>query len=654
MAFHEVSIDEDIDIPAIEYRALEAFYDSTDGDHWTRNDHWFPDDGTSPCDWYGVTCGTIGGTQKHVVQLRLPENNLSGTIPREIGYLRHLINLRLPSNQLTGAIPNVINNLSRLTDLNLSHNQLTGNIPICLGRLSELTELHLNHNQLRGSVPKELGNLKKLDTLLLNDNELSGALPQLLTKLESLKQFYFNNTELCEPVNDSFQTWLDDTFRENNRTRLQSTNRLCASPIQLEKTVSSELVEPNDEVTYQIIITASEPVETAYLTDTLPISVTYVLNSLPILSGTNYIDGQIQYQGPLKRGRTELSYRATIDEGIAGGSMLTSAAMLKGVIPPDKRGLYLEASATVTLSNTKSAKGKTLVLIYAVGDNNLSSSINSLLNRAETQAHNPNIIVRLMIDRYGRGLDDTKGGTNSYVYELQPDTDLICPNDMDDTCTNDQGEPLYVLNRTMWKSTEDSASDINLGHFVRSSMQAHPDAKQVMLSIVGHGNGWSPNVLPPSPVAWDDSGGKRLRMLSPRGVQSNVDETLAGMIWDDNPRNSLSTKLLGDALRNALSKVPNDKIDLLFLDACSMAMVEVAYEVQDSVNYLLASENTVWSVFPYDQYLETIDAHKNPQDIAEAWLKIYAHELRKKEHHPFTISLIDTQRLDNQLIGGFN
>ena len=52
-------------------------------------------------------------------------------------------------------------------ELNLSHNQLTGSIPPEIGNLTNLTYLNLESNQLTGSIPSEIGNLTNLTELKL-------------------------------------------------------------------------------------------------------------------------------------------------------------------------------------------------------------------------------------------------------------------------------------------------------------------------------------------------------------------------------------------------------------------------------------------------------------------------------------------------------
>jgi hypothetical protein len=58
--------------------------------------------------------------------LRLSSNNLTGTIPNQIGRLSQLIWLYLYRNSLTGTIPSEIESLTNLASLDLYDNNLTG------------------------------------------------------------------------------------------------------------------------------------------------------------------------------------------------------------------------------------------------------------------------------------------------------------------------------------------------------------------------------------------------------------------------------------------------------------------------------------------------------------------------------------------------
>jgi Leucine-rich repeat (LRR) protein len=59
-----------------------------------------------------------------------------------------------------------------LRGLFLSNNQLSGSIPKELGQLASLRLLWLYCNQLSGSIPNQLGRLRRLRGLELDNNKL--------------------------------------------------------------------------------------------------------------------------------------------------------------------------------------------------------------------------------------------------------------------------------------------------------------------------------------------------------------------------------------------------------------------------------------------------------------------------------------------------
>ena len=86
----------------------------------------------------------------------------------------------LYGNQLSGSIPAQLGDLTNLESLYLYGNQLSGSIPIQLGNLTNLTRLYLYGNRLSGSIPAQLGNLTNLGYLYLHNNQLSGCIPRAL------------------------------------------------------------------------------------------------------------------------------------------------------------------------------------------------------------------------------------------------------------------------------------------------------------------------------------------------------------------------------------------------------------------------------------------------------------------------------------------
>ena len=115
--------------------------------------------------------------------MSLHTNDLTGSIPVELGGLSQLRGLYLFENHLSGPVPAELSNLANLEELFLDQNQLQGAIPATLGNLTKLRWLGLSCNRLTGRIPSELGNIQTLTLLELAGNRLavgSGQLPENL------------------------------------------------------------------------------------------------------------------------------------------------------------------------------------------------------------------------------------------------------------------------------------------------------------------------------------------------------------------------------------------------------------------------------------------------------------------------------------------
>jgi len=133
------SCDSVTEVPHAECDALVALYNSTAGDSWTINTGWLATD--LPCSWYGVLC--VSG---HITRLELADNQLTGSIPTQLGNLTNLNSLFLHANRLSGSIPKEVGNLMNLAWILLNNNQLTGSIPV---ELMNLTQLWDNESDFR-------------------------------------------------------------------------------------------------------------------------------------------------------------------------------------------------------------------------------------------------------------------------------------------------------------------------------------------------------------------------------------------------------------------------------------------------------------------------------------------------------------------------
>ena len=98
--------------------------------------------GTAIDRWDGVTTSS---DPSGITKLELSDEDLTGTIPPELGDLFELTNLDLSDNSLTGEIPRELGRLSELVSIKLSGNSLTGCIPTALKSVStsDLSSLNL-------------------------------------------------------------------------------------------------------------------------------------------------------------------------------------------------------------------------------------------------------------------------------------------------------------------------------------------------------------------------------------------------------------------------------------------------------------------------------------------------------------------------------
>ena len=155
-----------------EYKALVALYIATNGPAWKNNENWL-NSHIIIGKWHGVLA-----YQGKVIELKLPNNGLTGELPPEMGDFLGLKRLDLSGNELTGEIPPELGNVATLENLDLSGNRLTGEIPAGLGNLAALQSLDLSGNELTGEIPAGLDKVAALGLLNLEGNGLTGSIPQ--------------------------------------------------------------------------------------------------------------------------------------------------------------------------------------------------------------------------------------------------------------------------------------------------------------------------------------------------------------------------------------------------------------------------------------------------------------------------------------------
>jgi hypothetical protein len=276
-----------------------------------------------------------------------------------------------------------------------------------------------------------------------------------------------------------------------------------------------------------------------------------------------------------------------------------------------------------------------LLLIYAGLDNDLTSEWGTLVNNIERGIQSDRFDVKLLIDG--------KGANNSYEYTLMRDSDSACPSMVLGEFTCDR----YRLHQTLRAANEEIANRDTLSNFIVNSLLEYPKATQLIVALVGHGAGWGANALPSQPRIWREQSGV-------------VVDIAGGMLWDDtaadggNDSQSLSTQALGEALQR-VHQLTGRTVDLLYLDACSMAMSEVVYEVRANARYVLASQNTKWAAFRYDLLLNQLtdllngagDGVVDVRELGKRWLNSEVAYVSSAPGYAYTFSLIDSARMSD-------
>ena len=164
--------------------ALAVFYESTDGNNWAVNDGWLS--GSPVCDWFEVECLDDEAT---ISQLTLFDNNLSGSLPEELGALKSLRDFNVFFNSLIGPIPDFFSAWPELILFDVENNTLTGEPLIWLDGsqnpnddigflMPNLRFFRLSHNQFEGSfTPSVARQLSGVQQLWIAGNSFTGQIP---------------------------------------------------------------------------------------------------------------------------------------------------------------------------------------------------------------------------------------------------------------------------------------------------------------------------------------------------------------------------------------------------------------------------------------------------------------------------------------------
>lgn len=125
-------------------------------------------------------------------------------------------------------------------------------------------------------------------------------------------------------------------------------------------------------------------------------------------------------------------------------------------------------------------------------------------------------------------------------------------------------------------------------------------------------------------------------------------QTERGVLYDDSQGTCLTNSEMSDALRD-IKGIIGRNLDILGMDACLMAMFEIAYEVKDFVDYFVASQELEpgegWEYTSMFNALTTMPTI-TPAQLAKTIVTGYARYYRKRGDTPdFTMSAFDLSQV---------
>ena len=177
-----------------DYDALVALYNSTNGDNWSINTNWLNTE-VSLGDWHGVVL-----VDNRVTELRLGGNNLTGSLPSEIGNLPQLTLIELPFNNLEGIIPVEMESLSRMNFIDFRDNQMFGTVPAGFSNFSDLSIFVISGNFFEGKLPDFTGNLSSNDFLWFENNKFQfGDFDEEFTSYQNIINFLYTPQKPLDP-----------------------------------------------------------------------------------------------------------------------------------------------------------------------------------------------------------------------------------------------------------------------------------------------------------------------------------------------------------------------------------------------------------------------------------------------------------------------
>ncbi|HAW50085.1 TPA: hypothetical protein DCX16_03950, partial [bacterium] len=277
-------------------------------------------------------------------------------------------------------------------------------------------------------------------------------------------------------------------------------------------------------------------------------------------------------------------------------AMITDGKEAERRAPP----VYSDYSGPLTI--THGTKSWTL-LIYLDGDNNLEGAGIDDVNEMEEVGSDENINIIVQFDRHPK-YDKTNGNwSDCRRFYTTKDND---PRTINSPVVEVLGEVNMAETRT-------------LTDFIQWGIDCYP-AERYALVLWNHGGGWR----------------EKMEELENKGIK--VRGANRAVCWDETSNNDC---LYMSEVKEALT-ASGKMFDLIGFDACLMGMIEVAYQIKDYADVMVASQEVEpWDGWPYHTILGDLAGTPTmtQEELGEVIVRRYSEEYEGEDE--ITQSAID-------------
>lgn len=211
-----------------------------------------------------------------------------------------------------------------------------------------------------------------------------------------------------------------------------------------------------------------------------------------------------------------------------------------------------------TLLNTdEKLKCNNLFLVFMAGDNSLNKTVYTDLEELKIGLQTENDIILVLADRYSSNFYEDEWN-EARLLEITYENGKLNVKELED---ENIGVYLEWLDDSI-----DSGSEKTLRAFLQYA-QSHYDSERVYLDLWNHGGGWKSGEL----------------------YSKEKKSSARNICLDEETKNSLSLRQLSSAIKD--SKIKH--FEIILMDACSMASIEVAAELVGLTDTVIFSQDTI-------------------------------------------------------------